>query len=51
MGRAVLEDQVNIADEIRYLNINNVPMNQGIVDDIVDQMDRDVGIRILDMLE
>ena len=51
MGRAVLEDQVNIADEIRYLNSNNMPMNQNIVDGIVDQMDRDVGQRILDMLE
>lgn len=51
MGRAVLEDKVNIADEIRYLNSNNMPMNQNIVDDIVDQMDRDVGLRILDMLE
>lgn len=53
MGRIVLEetDGIKIADEVRYLNNSKQQMNQSIVDDIIDQMDRDVGLRVLDMLE
>ena len=53
MGRIVLEetDGIKIADEVRLLNQQKIQMNQSFVDDIVDQMDRDVGLRVLDMLE
>lgn len=50
IGRQVLEDQVNIAQEIEYLNLVNVPMNQNIVDKLIDEADRDIGITLIDML-
>ena len=50
IGRQVLEDQVNIAQEIEYLNLANVPMNQNIVDKLIDEADRDIGITLIDML-
>ena len=50
MGRQVLEDQVNMAQEIQYLNLANVPMDQNIVDGLVDEVDVDIGLTLIDML-